>query len=138
MIGGDSKSHVVCFHFLIHEYARAHTHTHTHICTCLHNMFTPAHNTQEMRLCRAQWGSESRNIKSIHNLERQIGENDFSNINSLATPLVSTPENFLSLIGNNPISTPIGEFIYCNVCVGVKGTRVCVQVSTNLESPPIM
>jgi hypothetical protein len=26
----------------------------------------------------------------------------------------------------------------CNVCVGVRGTRVCVQVSTNLESPPIM
>ena len=76
-----------------------------------------------------------------------------------------TSENFLSLVtfsqwdalttalgrlawygvinenGNNPISTPIGEYIYiyiCNVCVGVRGIRVYVQVSTNLESPPIM
>jgi hypothetical protein len=43
-------------------------------------------------------------------------------------------------MGNNPTLTPIGEFrIYiANVCVGVRGTRVCVQVSTNLESLPIM
>ena len=27
---------------------------------------------------------------------------------------------------------------YYYVCVGVRGTRMCVQVNTNLESPPIM
>ena len=36
---------------------------------------------------------------------------------------------FLSGMGNNLISTSIGEFrIYCNVCDSVRGTRVCVCV----------
>ena len=34
---------------------------------------------------------------------------------------------------------PLASFDYiANVCVGVRGTRVSVQVSTNLEWPPIM
>ena len=32
---------------------------------------------------------------------------------------------------------PLANF-YCNVCVGVRGIYICVQMSTNLESPPIM
>ena len=30
------------------------------------------------------------------------------------------------------------DLYVANVYVGVRGTRVCVQVSTNLESPPII
>ena len=33
--------------------------THTHTCTCLHNMFTLAHNTQKARFRRDQWVLES-------------------------------------------------------------------------------
>ena len=54
----------------VHEHAGAHIHTrtHAHICTCLHNMFTLAHNTLKNEISLSQWGSELENIKSIHSL----------------------------------------------------------------------
>ena len=62
------------------------THTHTYACTCLHNIFTPVHNTLEMRFCRAQWGSELGNIKSSTILRDRWRENDFSSVDN-AFPL---------------------------------------------------
>ena len=58
MTGDDSKSRVVRPHCHVHEYAGAHTHTHTHthICTCLHNMFTPAHNTLKNKISSSPMG----------------------------------------------------------------------------------
>jgi hypothetical protein len=36
-----------------------------------------------------------------------------------------------ALNGNNPISTPYWQISICNVCVGVRGTRVCVCVQVH-------
>ena len=54
MIGDDSKSSVVRPHCHVHKHARAHTHT--HICTCLHNMFTPTHNTLKNEILSSPMG----------------------------------------------------------------------------------
>ena len=52
MIGGDSKSRVVCPHCHVHEHVGAHT----HICSCLHNIFTLAHNTLKNEILSSPMG----------------------------------------------------------------------------------